>query len=44
MKKFIPSLDQVVKGVIITFAGIALLRFLPANIKTMITGNGGGQV
>lgn len=38
MKKFIPSLDQLVKGILITFVGLFALRFMPANIKAKITG------
>tara|TARA_R110000803_G_scaffold5670_1_gene18706 strand:+ start:4789 stop:4902 length:114 start_codon:yes stop_codon:yes gene_type:complete len=36
--KFLPSMDQLVKGIIVTVLTLVILRFVPAEIKAKILG------
>lgn len=38
MKKFIPSMTEIVKGVLITALALIAIRFMPAQVKSIIYG------
>jgi hypothetical protein len=36
MKKFIPSMPELVKGLLITMVGLFVVKFLPASVKAKL--------